>query len=807
MKKAPYISQFRRYKNMHLALQNRLKKSCLPTRCLYWLFLSFLFPSAAIAQYSISGIVGSNKEGARLLEGAHILILESDKIDRSKEGGTYLLRGLGPGTYHLFFYKVGFKSILKEVQMLDTATVVHVEMKETFSEMEFPGVAGGITDLSSRLPLGLQDHSLLEENRKGNLNLSSNLSYIPGFELISNGPYSGNFFIRGIDSRRVLFNYYGSRYEFLKWNSSADPMVNILGTGRIQLVRGPSALIYGNASGGMIRFIEDEPLPAGFHEGEAALGYHTNTSGIQFQGGLKGTSESGLDYRARFGRQSHTSFVQGGGDEERKNTESVAYAPNSKFFSDELKAGAGMSKSWGRSELNISWLQKKYGTAGFIKDSLEGIDDYNEYQREREIDGPYSLQNSTVIALENTIISDSSRLRINLSYQINTLEEYAITESGAVPLVNDFILNTGTYEIAYESDPSRKIGFRAGSQGHVQQQKNKSLDNLLPEGSLTEISGFIAAHLFRNKWTFQVSGRIDSRYQKMDRYMPVQDSTDIRPETAKRTFEPLSFSAAVIRKAAENLNLRLNFSSAAYMPDLSQLFIYGYQNRSRIFIAGNDSLVPERSIQAEAGLDWKNEFISTGINIYAGEIRSHIHLVYAGGDRLVKINGADSLVPYFVYAQKHTEIAGAEFYLNMHLPQTPWLEMHAGFDFQNHVFKSGGTPPNLPAPHFNASIQFQSKKMNYLHNPYLKLMFRHFTERSDVADSELSTPSYSLFDVFIGGKIKWGFRYIDLNVSVNNVVDELYRHHFSLLRNSGLYEQGRNVSIRLRVPFGISKPV
>jgi hypothetical protein len=87
----------------------------------------------------------------------------------------------------------------------------------------------------------------------------------------------------------------------------------------------------------------------------------SNTIGVNLNAGLKGSSPKGFFYGFRVGGQSHTSYIQGNGDELQKNTEERDFAFNSKYLNANAKATAGFSKSWGVSKITYSYLQQETG--------------------------------------------------------------------------------------------------------------------------------------------------------------------------------------------------------------------------------------------------------------------------------------------------------------------------------------------------------------------------------------------------------------------------------------------------------------
>lgn len=77
------------------------------------------------------------------------------------------------------------------------------------------------------------------------------------------------------------------------------------------------------------------------------------------------------------------------------------------------------------------------------------------------------------------------------------------------------------------------------------------------------------------------------------------------------------------------------------------------------------------------------------------------------------------------------------------------------------------------------------------------------SKQSNPAMFETQTDSYILLNAGIGGEIKWSNQMVSLGIYVNNLLNETYYDHLSTLKGMKYYNIGRNISIILKVPFGI----
>ena len=116
-------------------------------------------------------------------------------------------------------------------------------------------------------------------------------------------------------------------------------------------------------------------------------------------------NNNGLFYSFRGGCQSHTSYIQGEGEERQKNEIDKDFAPNSKFGSTDAKLVLGTSKRWGVSKLTYSYLRQQIGIVEQEDESqyLEP-EQFTEEQRDREFEAPYQDVTNHIVSSENSIL-------------------------------------------------------------------------------------------------------------------------------------------------------------------------------------------------------------------------------------------------------------------------------------------------------------------------------------------------------------------------------------------------------------------
>jgi iron complex outermembrane receptor protein len=348
------------------------------------LSIAILFSTGLKAQHTVSGLITDFKD--TLLKGVSVFIPEFQKYCVSEEGGTYILRNVGIGTVNIQFTKIGYKTVVKTISTKDSALVINIKMEPTTTELEEVVVTSNSSKLPDNLPYSVTTYSNEDFRKSGAISLMSSLSSQPGIDKISVGNGISKPVIRGLSFSRILLYQNGTRIENQPWDDRHDLGISDDGLDKVEVVKGPSGLIYGaDALGGALIFIDEKPAAGGTIKGDVNIGFHTNTLGYNTNAGVRGTSDKGIFYSFRLGQQTHTSFIQGvSADSVKKNSEFKDFAANSKFNNQNAKATVGISKRWGVSKITYSYFSQKIGIIENEGSSPnQSIEEFNTEQRPR----------------------------------------------------------------------------------------------------------------------------------------------------------------------------------------------------------------------------------------------------------------------------------------------------------------------------------------------------------------------------------------------------------------------------------------
>src|SRR5256712_1099627 len=218
------------------------------------LALLFVGPSASD---TLPGRV-TDPDGAPLPT-AVILITELHRVATTGADGGFALADVPPGPYTVIVRHVGFAPFAREVVVRGLTTL-------TVALRRAPVWVEPVTITATRTPtatLGspLSAAALSEDGlrREQSVSLAHSLSRLPGVNALSTGAQIGKPVIRGLAGARVLVLANGNRLEDYSWSDEDGPSVDARLAQRVEVIRGPSSVLYGSdALGGVVNVIPAE---------------------------------------------------------------------------------------------------------------------------------------------------------------------------------------------------------------------------------------------------------------------------------------------------------------------------------------------------------------------------------------------------------------------------------------------------------------------------------------------------------------------------------------------------------------------
>ena len=288
------------------------------------------------------------------------------------------------------------------------------------------------------------------------------------------------------------------------------------------------------------------------------------------------------------------------------------------------------------------------------------------------------------------------------------------------------------------------------------------------------------------------------------------------------SFNGISGSIGASYQISEKTYTKLNLSRGFRAPNIAELGSNGNHEGTFSYEIGNPELDPENSFQIDWGIGLDTKHVSAELNLFNNQVDNYIY-----SHKLSSQAGADSLindVPVFRYTGGKAHLYGGELFIDIHPHPLDFLH------FQNTLSYTRGTLSNqpdsarnlpmIPPMRWQSDIKLDFKKLtNWMQNAWVSFGIDHNWEQDKyfaAYGTETETPAYTLLNAGIGTDFTSNKRTIaSLYISCNNLADKAFQSHLSRLKYAGLnpetgregyFNMGRNFSVKLIIPIGISSP-
>ena len=574
--------------------------------------------------------------------------------------------------------------------------------------------------------------------------ISKSISKLPGISLITTGPGIAKPSIRGLSASRVIIYSQGIRLENHQWGDEHGVGVSTSGINSIELIKGPAYVLYGSDAMGGVLYIEPERYSNNFSADYMGI-YNSNYNGITNNIGFKGNS-GGFSYILRGNITDNQNFSTPNGEVE-----------NTWFKENDIQAGLKYQTESFLSDLRLSMNISELG----IPDP--GID--------KGETGSYQELSHTMLTWKNIIdLGNNHELKATLGRQFNERKEFSGLGGNLAEL--DMELTTNTIDVNLTMPQSDNFNMILGSNILSQENKNFGLEKLIPDADMNDFGLYGLGQVTMENGSALIGVRYDSR--------------SISSEKGTANFSNFNGSIGLKRDIG-NSSLRLNLGSGYRAPNLIELFADGVHLGTFRYERGNPNLEAETSFQGEISLDIMDDDSTLAFDVFYNDISNYIYVAPS--------NEAVDGYKLYNFLQQNATLWGSEL---IYSKQTgiEWLSSNTSLEYINGKTSEGD---HLP---FIAPLTFkQIFSLDFSENYSVEINFVAKAKQSRVSLFEEETDGYSILNV--SGNWKTSFLDDDLDIfwSVDNVFDTEYFDHLSRLKEAGIQEIGRSISIGLKYNF------
>jgi len=726
------------------------------------------------AQNTISGKV--TDQNGNPMVGANVFLSEQNKGTVTGQNGVYKIENLPNGKMKIQFSFIGFSTEMKTTVLQDSSIVLNIILNETPIESQEVVITGGYVSSQHENAVKIDILKSREITLSGTPNFMEALTKVPGVDMIAKGQGVSKPVIRGLSMNDILVMNNGVRIENYQFSENHPLGVDDNNIDKVEIIKGPASLLYGSdAIGGVINFIKEKPAPTGKILGDYRTQLHSNTLGLNNSLGIKGASEH-IFAGFQVGNKTHADYRQGGGD----------FVPNSRFNEWSVNVNTGYTGKLGTFKLFYDYFKQDLGmTVPPVKPLI------SEQGRKNEI--WYQDLEHQLLSSQNMLYLGEFKWEINAAYQ-NALRKLQTTLD--VPFV-EMNLNTITYESKLYLPTDEKTEYIIGLQGMWQNNRNRNnrASQFLPDADVNNL-GFLGLAQFTFFKKLKLQGGLRYDMYKTETFALGTEGTASYHAPVSRDFTSINGSIGATYNISDKLLLRANVAKAYRVPNLSELTSNGmHGNRYEI---GRENLNPETAYETDISMHYHGEYLSFDLAAFHNQIDNYIFISPTSGTTA-------SGVSIYRFSQTNANLFGGEAGLHFHPKSMPWLHVQATYSTVTGKQQNGNYLPFIPAQKIRYEVRAEREKIGFLLNPNIKISALSALKQNYPSPFEASTDGYTLLNAGLNADIKVSNQYLNIGLSVNNIFDTKYFDHLSTLKPMNYYNQGRNISLSLKIPFGITK--
>jgi len=708
------------------------------------------------------------------LIGVAVFVPDMNKGTVSAPDGVYELANLPNGRIKIQFSLLGYTNRIETIEFSGETKDLNIQLTETPIEAEEIVVSGGYNSTQHDNAVKIDVLKLNPFTIKSTPNFAEVLTQVPGVDMISKGNGVSKPVIRGLSMNDILVLNNGVRFENYQYSSHHPLGIDEFGIDDVEVIKGPASLLYGSdAIGGVINFIKERPAPVGSVVGDYNLQLFSNTLGMTNNVGVKGASKK-LFGGIRAGQKTNADFLQGGGD----------FVPNSRFNEWSFKANGGFTDKIGTFKIYYDYNRQKLG---LVED--EAIDEIADRGRKNTIF--YQELNTHLLSSQNKLYLGKFKLDVNSAFQNTELAHLAEVNEYEIQMK----LSTFTYEAKLHLPSKDNSEYILGFQGF--NQKNTNLNEretlLLPDATTNNYSAFgLVQYSFAGKLKVQTGIRYDNKSISTQLIGSPEEPLGYRPALDK-SYGSFSGSIGATYNLSEELLFRGNFAAAYRTPNLAELTSNG-QHELR-YEVGDQHLVPENAYETDLSLHYHKANFTFDLAGFYNHINNYIFIAPTG-------ETTASGIDIYKYKQANSTLIGGEAGLHIHPKSVEWLHFETTFASVAGKQENGDYLPFVPANKLRFELRAEREKLAFVHHAFISVQTAKAFDQNRAAPDETTTDGYTLVDLSLGGNLKFKNQDIALSLGVSNLFDSQYIDHLSTLKEVGLLNPGRNISLSLRVPFG-----
>ena len=694
-----------------------------------------------------------------------------------------------------------------------------------------------IDQAASEIPNPLHVMSGNDIANNASKSLGETLNDLLGVSSADYGSGVGQPIIRGMSGSRVKILDNGLVNRDVS-GLGADHIndVDLSNVQQIEVVRGPSSLLYTNGTiGGIVNIVDNSIAQEdvqrlvkigletqSVNDGDSqSIFYQDNLNDINISFSYKDSSFGDFDVPNGSIIHSEEEHHEDHEDHEDhdEQEEELGYLANSDFASESLKFGASKTSDWGFIGFSLANIESLYGIP------YHG-DEHDEHDEEEE--GHEEHQGERIFS---TTDSDKFDLRGSLNINGNFLSsvdfffrdsDYVLTEQhaeeddeheghskGPTTFANDTIEAGLIFDLSNDQ-LSQKVSLN-----FVDEDTSVlGAEAFMNPASREELTlGYFASRdfdIFHVDFGIRFDninseGSVSSAHEEHHDEDEGHDEDHEEMETSffDKSFSNSSLAFNFSKSLNDFIDLDIGFASVERAPSAVELFMNGAHLATGRFEIGNANLNSEKSNNIDFTLNFNYDNFFASATVFKNDVDNYIYLKDETEEEHEEHDedheeGHDEHAGLILanYLQQDAELDGYEIeFGNTIILSSGELTFSFGRDDLSGEFSSGGNIPRLNPARNIFKLKYFKDDMS------IGLNFKDVKKQNDIGANEIATSGYQMFNANLTKSINLGNEgELTLTFFGNNLLDESARNHSSFVK-SQVPLPGRNYGLKFNFKF------
>ena len=611
--------------------------------------------------------------------------------------------------------------------------------------------------------------------------------------------------------------------------------INLLNSQQIEVVKGPSSLLYANGgAGGVINIVDNSIATTNIAERVMSLGVETQSANngeavdFSYENNVSGfnvtfvASDSVFeDYEVPAGAvypDEHHDDDHADSEEDHSE-ESLAMLPNSDVENTYTKFGVSRAGDWGYLGFSYSDNEGVMGVPFHVEEGGHD-DDHMDSEEEGEEHGEeriFSQIDSNKFDLKGSLVTNAYPLinKVDFSFRDSSYEhleghaeeeghhddDHSESEEGGHGHEEPTLFKTNATEFGVIVDVSagdltRKIVFNTAEQDSSIIGEEAFM---LPVSTEETTFGYFVSRDY-GSYGYDLGVRADEISRSGSVAHHDDDHADEAGEVENfdKDLSTLSVAFNFDQDFSDNLNVNLGLSRFERAPDVVELFMNGPHLATGRFEVGNPNLDTEISRNVDITFDYQMNNMYATLAYYQNDVSNYIYLRDEEHDEDhhdSEGEGEHEGLIHAEFVQEDATLEGYEFEVgSTYELANGTLDISFGRDVVEGKLEAGGYIPRMaPARNFY-SASYSSNGYTY------SAVLKDVADHEDVAEDETMTDGYKMLNLRVGKEYEILGANLKVSAFANNVLDQVARNSTSFAKDA-VPLPGRNVGLNIRLTY------